>query len=304
MKWSLFKWRSSATAQEELPPILFKFVSAAKCHHWLSGRTIGFPSLRRLNDPYESLILRNNYSGAGALNLNKDVPFRRIRIGKMVMEDAINPDYDPEARSERIEKEEELNLLLAAQHARQCAGLDQLGILSLTRSSKSMTMWAHYAQNSTGLCLGIVWKEVCESGDAGGEGTVLSLNYEGAPGAAGAVSDAEFIALALGRKQSDWAYEREVRLVRPLRFFPKRIEGGDIGILPLNPAWIREIVVGVMPAPAVLTLLKDNWDAFSHAQLSQLRLHARGYEPEIVRLKDPGEVVTPKLFPLARADSG
>ena len=193
-----------------------------------------------------------------------------------------------------------MNAELEAKHNRWRAMIGELGILSLTRSATSMVMWAHYSSNSSGLCFGIDWKEA-QLLDTEKGSYLLPLQYAGAPAEVRSESEQQFFQMALGRKHQDWAYESEVRFIRSLKTFSRFGKEGGIGLLSLNPLWVKEIFVGVMPNPEVLEMLRSHWSAFEHVKLGQLSLNPQGYRPEIRTLRHPGEVKIPKVFPLAHS---
>jgi hypothetical protein len=292
--------------KDGLPDVLYKFVSNDKCHHWLEKKTLAFPSLRLLNDPYESLILKNLQVGAASTVILEDHPVIKIKIAGMV-DYATNTNYSPNARAERTEEEARLNAMITRRHLRQGRLIDRMGILSLTKNARSMPMWAHYASNSKGLCFGLDWSRIVQDMSIldrtdleNRKFYVLPVKYENAPSLVQSIDDEMFLGLALGQKESDWAYEREVRLIWDLSFFRARSENFSIGVTPLKPEWVKEIILGVMPCDGVIKMLEKQRDFFSHATLSQIRFSGNEYKPSLVNLESIKMVNRPKVFPLAR----
>jgi hypothetical protein len=248
-----------------------------------------------LNDPYEGLILASPFTGAEARIPFEDVPVRMIRVGTM-RHDMINPDYKPEARSLRMASQEEENERLKYVHSRLTAAIRDLGILSLSRVADSVVMWAHYASDSRGLCFGIDLERVAlghrdESGALTAKASVISVEYRVAPFSTRTQNFTDFVVEALGRKHSDWSFEREVRIVRPLSSFERHTDRTRrIGLVALAPTWVTEIVVGVTPDPEVRRLLNENFSAFPYAQLRQLSLDSRDYQSRLGNLRGPGEI--------------
>ena len=103
---------------------------------------------------------------------------------------------------------------------------EKLGILSLSRRSNSIVMWAHYAANHTGFILGFDQRHAFfqrQSDDYSDIGALQDVEYS-----------AERLKVPMGeirgqprlflRKNIDWIYEAEVRLIRCLEKAAERID--------------------------------------------------------------------------------
>lgn len=115
-----------------------------------------------------------------------------------------------------------------------------LGFVSLSETWRSPLMWAHYARNHTGVCLGIDVPK----------GRALKVNYE--PERLRLVLDAtkletaldtELVRTLVTTKFSDWQYEREWRVVERLEAAPDADTG--LHYLPFSLDFeLREIILG------------------------------------------------------------
>lgn len=115
-----------------------------------------------------------------------------------------------------------------------------LGFVSLSETWRSPLMWAHYAKNHTGVCLGI---DVSP-------GRALQVNYE--PERLRLVfdatqletaQDAQLINTLVATKFKAWEYEREWRVLERLK---NPDEKTGLHYLSLSPDFeLREIILGV-----------------------------------------------------------
>lgn len=93
-----------------------------------------------------------------------------------------------------------------------------IGFICFSDNFKSPLMWAHYANNHTGVCLGI---EVSNK-------KLLQMNYRANRSAVNFdfkkfenAADEELMEKIISTKFKEWEYEREWRLLCPLLFNPK-----------------------------------------------------------------------------------
>ncbi|MEL7937700.1 DUF2971 domain-containing protein [Pseudomonas delhiensis] len=86
--------------------------------------------------------------------------------------------------------------------------IDSLGIVSLAENRDNLLLWAHYASNHYGMCLGFEWNE---TGLPPAEEVIYQNRYRTLEYYS--YTEAELAAISLLQKSADWAYEREWRSV-------------------------------------------------------------------------------------------
>jgi hypothetical protein len=274
-----------------LPGVLYKYIPVERCHHWLKERTIGFAALELLNDPYEGVILSLQHTGAGATDIWEDRPVIKYRIGNMD-DYGVNPNYDPEARDRRVRAQEQLNHEIERRRSEALRAIRSCRILSLTRTPENMVMWAHYASNSRGLCIGIDWAKanlLVTTGARSDEPikpVALAVEYKDYPFQSRFEHHEDPVAYALGRKHTDWAYEREIRMLRHASDFDMYAMGKKVGLLPLPPEAVTDIVFGASPDVSVRTMLRDHVGQFPGASIRQLEISSDSYSSRLREFRD------------------
>lgn len=86
--------------------------------------------------------------------------------------------------------------------------IDSFGIVSLAENPDNLLLWAHYASNHYGMCLGFEWDE---TGLPPAEEVIYQNRYRTLEYYSH--TEAELAAISLLQKSADWAYEREWRSV-------------------------------------------------------------------------------------------
>lgn len=86
--------------------------------------------------------------------------------------------------------------------------IDSLGIVSLAENRDNLLLWAHYASNHYGMCLGFEWDEtgLPPAAEVIYQNRYRTLEFY-------SHTEAELAAISLLQKSVDWAYEREWRSV-------------------------------------------------------------------------------------------
>jgi hypothetical protein len=254
---------------------------------------VAFVALELLNDPYEGVILSLPYTGAGTTRIWQDRPIIKYRVGSMT-DYGVNPDYDPDALRKRIKEEKSLNSEVEARRVKAINAIKSCRILSLTRTPDNMVMWAHYADNSKGLCIGIDWAkaDLLTPGISASVQTpkaiALTVEYMDRPFESRFEPDKNHIISALGRKHTDWAYEREVRLVRHDSDFARYAPGTNntVGLLAVPPDAITDIVLGSNPDSTVRSLVKERFKHFPKARVRRLQINSSGYNSRLQEVDD------------------
>lgn len=86
--------------------------------------------------------------------------------------------------------------------------IDTLGMVALAEDRDNLLLWAHYASNHCGMCLGFDWDE---TGLPPAEEVVYQTRYRTLEYYSH--TEDEIAGISLLQKSSDWAYEREWRSV-------------------------------------------------------------------------------------------
>jgi hypothetical protein len=223
---SVIPWPHPATRIENM--ILYKYTRLRHLPSILRDGTFAFPLVSQLNDPCESSIesALDYLKRFHQLPLFAYRPVVRYKVGLM-SDVGINPLYDeslPKIReNEKIRQQNER----LSQLMRSLKGFrDGVGVLSMTDNPKNTVMWAHYADNSRGACVGVDFDHdffKCYVPNGAQYGAFLNLfhpekiSYQSERPQYRPESDASaYIRSAFFTKFSDWSYEREFRLLRPI----------------------------------------------------------------------------------------
>lgn len=195
------------------PRILFKYRKFDKaCLELLLNRELWFATPASLNDPFE---------GESTFTEVLEAVWNRYPF----------PAEDRDIYRKKIENQ-----------------LAQTGICSFSKTRKNQLMWAHYADEHKGVCIGFNEKLLRTEGSGIYPIDVTYQDvypfddiikrfhyYENSPGTNNVQSIAgDIFNSVLGTKYSSWRYERERRLVfvrsEAIKFFPKAINSVAFGL--------------------------------------------------------------------------
>lgn len=237
---------------------LYKFVDSPEvAEYFLAGR-IKFTPISELNDPSEltsnvlpdkvhsslQKIRRTGYNEVDLLHLqrqgavlNKLAPrFQAVSVPNSV------ENANRLIRSSFYDRTELLEKLLS-ETAKEIS--EKVGVFCLTKRLDSLPMWAHYANNATGL---VVEFEKIDSVFSGDETGVLwsptEVRYERETG--GVTFDPKSHDALFFEKFSDWSYEQEVRVVAALESCNTvSLENGfKIYVFDLPPSNVKRLILG------------------------------------------------------------
>lgn len=219
----------------KIPTILYKYKPLDKEGYTMKILTDGeiyFPSISKLNDPFEGdipYIFDTN-------ELTSDNIFLAMR--KIAKES--NPEMTEEELHKYLFEEQKQNLLFDINHLEDQRKktkeiVDRLfGIYSLTNNNNNFLMWSYYANSHKGICIGFDSEKLFKIT----EGTIGAVTYsENLPQMH--LSDINkaysFYERLISTKSSDWSHENEYRLT-------KIGLANKIITVPLNT--IKEIIFG------------------------------------------------------------
>lgn len=216
----------------------------------LENLKIRFSPLGSLNDPFEKAPLID-------IKEEREKAISKFTNNANTLWDKIDPK---EKTSESQEIFEEQTALIERQTNFQLspkmigdnvvlALADNFGILSLSRTEKSLLMWSHYANRGKGFVIGLDKRHSFfnQLSSDGRKTYPISVTYtskrDNIP-----TEDPEFNQKFLGRKPLEWAYEEEVRITRVLNkenSIGKKDEyGNDIVLSDLPKLSIKAIYIG------------------------------------------------------------
>lgn len=205
--------------------ILYKYTRPHHVKSILGRGMLALPLVSQLNDPYESSI-QSTIEFFRSLHQVPPLAYKpSIRIRNLNIPDAINPLWDEyRLKIEENERLPEYNTTLhrILETLESCR--KEVGVISLTKNPLDVIMWAHYAKNSAGVCIGInVDHDFFLAFKSASHPTLHRLfatnrvsykdvrpNYRQDEDVEAYIYDAFF------NKFSDWDYEKEYRILRPL----------------------------------------------------------------------------------------
>jgi hypothetical protein len=143
-----------------------------------------------------------------------------------------------------------------------------MGFISFSDNWKSPLMWAHYASNHTGVCLGIeVSNEKLLKMEYSPSRSALEFdatNFENA-------ADSELMEQIVVRKFQEWEYEREWRVLFPLDCDPKQPRP-EYFYEQISPEFeLREIILGARCARSLQEIQKQVFGVTATVQVKRAR---------------------------------
>ncbi|WP_084386837.1 DUF2971 domain-containing protein [Castellaniella caeni] len=278
------------------PSSLFKFFNKSATNNQATYESIfrgrvKFTPIAELNDPAEFNPILNRevveaslehlrskgHSEADLLELN--------RQGAMFR--ALAPDHMavpiPESR-------EKADALIRSAFYDQTAILERrlismakeiasrVGVFCLSKSFKSLPMWAHYADNADGFV--VEYNDLGKSFKGDETGVLMQLGdviYENE--IKGVTFDPSSYRSLFFSKNGDWDYEREVRIVLPLSKCGVLESGsGKFYFFDLPCACVRRVILGWNMPEAVVEAIKD---AVAAANPCATVVHAQFHRGEV-----------------------
>ena len=245
--------------------LLFKYSRLRHLDSFLIRNSIAFPTATQLNDPYESSIenvLRYRRSPPPLPPMTITSSIARFHTGGLYENESAAEAAERRKHNDRMQ--ESLSLLQKAR--------DEVGVLSLTTDPANVAMWAHYAENHAGLCLGFnirrsglqpTLHDLSRMRDAWRNRPemfrLLKVNYQGSMPSAAGKTGTEYVTHAYTTKHSDWSYEREHRILRPVA---RCCNDGPVPLTSIDPCSYVTLILGLRvsdeAAEKVLKLAKKS----------------------------------------------
>ena len=273
----------------------YKYTRAAHLKSILEGGFMAFPLFRQLNDPFESSIestlsyLRNDVRELLPIEKAPTV-WLPLRPGGVRM-DNFN-DYWSKAEPKRQHNAEVRRhndfVQEALQHLSWCR--DNIGICSLTTQPDDVVMWAHYAGNGTGVCIGFDL-ETSEFTDyappdeqLAGHANLfapVSVRYEASRPRYSMSDKQTYVRAAFFTKYDRWSYEREVRLIRPISACTRT---GPVPLFRFPRDSIREVNIGAAAHESLLAQIRTLVADLPEVTIRRVRVASDDYRIELERL--------------------
>lgn len=149
-----------------------------------------------------------------------------------------------------------------------------LGVLSLTKRWKSMPMWAHYANNGSGACVGFQRLEHIYIGDETRRfNKVTPILYDSQPRMM--TFEPKSDRNLYFYKHSDWSYEKEYRVIKPL----KRCShvGDGLYVDRLNSSVVKKVIFGwATPENLIKSTIEKVSVINNEVEFSQVYINSAG----------------------------
>jgi hypothetical protein len=238
-------------------PTLYKFIGKSDDVRFLLQGCVKFTSIPELNDPSELLpnvvpqdvraslqrLRQKGYSDEDMVHLrHQEKLLQRLAPRSL----AIPAPKTKEAATRIIRSAFYDDLPLLQHRLEETAETisSKVGIFCLTKRNDSLPMWAHYAQNATGLVVG--FRELCDifrGDDTGILYRPISVRYERER--LGVTFDPRTHESLFFAKFQDWSYEQEVRVVLPLADCRQAMNGGrQLHLFDIAPRQIAQVILG------------------------------------------------------------
>lgn len=181
--------------EKKIPDVLYRYSAFSEnAISSLTNKTVWFANPRSFNDPFDC-----RFSILESSPKSFKMP---AKLGAEVMVEKINAyqkgkEYD--SHKEYLYKLEK--------------ALTEIGVLCLSSSNDNMLMWSHYADKHKGFCLGfkIIGNAKEKVRHVDYDGKYIEIRIEDF-----ADKLKEYIEDVIFNKASDWAYEREYRIVKEI----------------------------------------------------------------------------------------
>lgn len=262
---------------ESLPQLAYKYTSAQWLESIVTEGLFAFPGIDRLNDPHESAfdataeqLLSENSIPQHTGDL-RERDLIQVRIGSM--RDFLENPYAEKYRRERIERDmaalrkrneeiDQINRQRGETRTALARARTEIGVLALTRRRCHVLMWAHYGQNSSGLCVGL---DISDPGiaayapsasgwdDSSDLFRPQSIVYGSEVPHYWHAATRDIVRAAFFTKSREWSYEAEVRILRPVRD-KDAVSTGPVALFRFPKRAITEVLLGPAALPETVKL--------------------------------------------------
>lgn len=197
--------------------ILFKYLTPERASV-LDNGLIRFSQAPALNDPFESTALVATASMIKQLDEETDAEIENL-IDEYGRDKLLPSDLEKIKLAREMAYRQVRRKVTPGRFGRQLMAMmsAHIGVLSLSRSSKSVLMWSHYARDHTGFVIGLdpSHQFFCEKNAEGNFTEAYDVSYD-RDRIAVDQSDPDIYRKLFCQKSPAWKYERETRIFRHL----------------------------------------------------------------------------------------
>ena len=267
--------------------LLYKYTRAKHLASIVQGN-LAFPRHSQLNDPFESSIesaidhLRIDYK----YNLPQASRPLGVEIEPGLLRHPFNSYSENRDQYSHNLAVEDHNKRLEDAFKYLLLCRDRLGILSLTSDPENVVMWAHYAENSAGVCVGIelghaffkeykptLWEQASDFRLF----QPKPVTYRRLRPTYGEATALGYVVKAFFTKYDPWSYEQEYRLLRPI---DECDTSEAVPLYRIPNILIKEIILGMKAPDQVRQLALDLSKKFKHLMLTRIESVSAQYQLE------------------------
>ncbi|SRR6266496_166823 len=223
----------------------------------LKDNVIWFAHPKELNDPYDIRVpVRFDFS-----EVNHPLFFEKLKFHA----ETNFPHINPKSREFQVICENQIEIIKSDPKTffennyleiRESDLYDCIGVFSLSKDSLDETMWAHYAINSTGFCIGFDTIELLQNFHMG----FGPITYDDEPPLHSFIkSFRDNTKNEMYLKHTKWSHEKEFRVLT------SAIKKNSDRSVKINKNSVKEIIVGSkMPTDyinEIITLLKSDYSS-------------------------------------------
>lgn len=245
--------------QPDFPPVVYKYRTWSKVEDRfpLLNNTLYLSSPASFNDPFDCRIPPNYYLLNTEQKLREYAEFKVGENREFLLKNGANLSDEIESICHKLSNAESLRKFqLESNSIHFESQNNHLGVLCLSERFDSPAMWAHYAENQKGYCIGFSEEKLRRSELFGKGGRVRYNNTFPEILPVTNLSE-EYIKnsfLETHTKSADWSYEEEYRLTK--LFYPNVPTNADRTINIPND-FIVEVIIGLNMEDEVRSIVLD-----------------------------------------------
>lgn len=254
--------------------MLYKYCTTKGFDILLNSR-LKAATFKSFNDPFELCLGCDLKNGIITIQQEYDDKPNIVNFWKKILDDQ-NIQYDTNSPQDIIAKfaEFQINDFKRVINDIRNTWKNEMGIICLSESFDSIQMWAHYAENHHGIVVGFDMDELVEDKQTivkvEYNNEMISLPITGIPEKLDKCVEGNLLDM-LKRKETNWAYEKEVRLYVELQ---EKDNDGNYYIKIL-PSCIKSIYLGLRSEEMsnfIAASFKQKQE-FKHLKLYQMKKH-------------------------------
>jgi len=230
------------------------------------------------NDPFELLLGIDVDTAHNIIQKEYKENPNIINSWKSLL-DSKNIKYDKDSNEDILEKIIEFQIIDFENNVPNILRNQEMGVVCFSESPDVIQMWAHYTENHTGIVVGIEESEFVNDKQA-----IITVCYRDKMVLFPITMIPEkldqyvqkYIRDALGRKETHWNYEKEVRLYVSLE--EKDEDGNYYKIIPASS--IKEIYLGLRSSETtklVAECIKQR-EEYKYLKVYKMSKHKRAYK--------------------------